>query len=192
MKILLTIVFLILLGWDLITGIMGSFWVHLSIIFFIWSYERILLWTLLPFVEAWNIYVKNYNNSYPVFSRFEIGTVQNSLNRYNRESSTAFDNYAKSQEKERRKGLNVNGNKSFSKNVKYYYKEYLEGKLWTETKRKELYSMIEGNIEVSLGKKTIHQVKEEVRNMLQGQIHKIDKEFDNEYKDWESAGALIM
>lgn len=178
-NILFTFLFIIAYFiWIIFTGSQFDLWICILFIFLIWSYHDIVF----SIIRIWNLFFRQYNNAYPAFTRYEIGTDWNRITHYSVLSANIYEKFDKLVENESKNG--VKRNQDYSEKVKDYYKKYLAAEysrnFWNEVANYK----IEANIAVNNGKKKIEDVQSYAYKYAVMPHWENGIETSKKYKEW--------
>lgn len=141
---------------------------------------------LTAFVFVLNTFFNNYNTSYPVFSKFLIGSTKAKGINLSDEYVYLTDKYSKMIDKQRQKNKDLKNNE-LNYQTKQLFKEASEKSLIAEWLENKANYMIEANIEVNNNKKTIKQVKDTFEEKFSIVSHsKCFREAEEYFRKWES------
>jgi hypothetical protein len=177
------VISIIVMAWSMFSWIIETFGVWILIIYIVINIinsKNIRAF----FVGLWNLFGNNYNSSYPVFSRLEIGEAKNHFINLNSYWWRMWEKYSKLKEKEEKKGHIKNSD--INSNVKYCFKEYVRSSLEATIARKKFKFMIESNIAVQNGKKSIDEAYREFDKKFRDLEKKHKDEAEENYKSWEN------
>ncbi len=172
---------IVLITWQLLSWFIAKFaWLIVAILIFSFREKillNVLLPILLPLIKFWNLFINNFNNSYPAFSHFEIGDVENKRIDLNHEIGRSHDAFEKLLEK------------GYSQYLSNVMQEYVEASAKSRMFKDEVNYMIEGNIAVTNGKKKIQEVRKDFENKfgmrgMSFNMSNYQKAAEVEYKEW--------
>lgn len=122
------------------------------------------------------MFFQNYNTSYPVFSKFQIGELKAGSIILSQEWNKLIDKYQEKIEKSK-------SNSTYTKDEdKRLFEETWEPHYKSNWLEEGVNLMINANIEVASGKKTITEAKDEVAKKIKN--HDYFKKMEQHYKSY--------
>lgn len=161
--------------WTALSWILDKFW-FLIILIFIYFNRYQILSTIM------HLFFHQYNESYPAFSKLQIGATKLDALDLSKKWSNLVDKSSAMMKKQKDQSKNLK-NTDLSEESKDLYKFAWECYYKSQWEEKKADFMIEANNEVVNGKKTIQEVKEDFEKKFSGWTYL--KESDQHFKKWE-------
>ncbi len=154
-----------------------GWWTNIVLVIILLVSIRETILTLL--FQFWYLFIRSYNTSYPVFSRFEIGSAEIKRMSSDFNSKKAYSNFH---------NLDKKSEDTQSKRNEFRY--YVEKETESKMMRDEVTFMIKGNIAASNGEKQFDEVCKEFGEKFgtgQSLQKKYKQEANKRYEDWEKS-----